>query len=109
MTTVNVGVRLCSEAWTRHAAAAQTLGLPLSVYLRQRLDEQDRTAAAVAELQASIERRVTAEVSSRGPSQPRGILIEILLLLRVIAGPQRVAYVQKEVERRGIEVWRDGE
>src|SRR6266540_3165762 len=42
MATVTVGLRLRSEAWARHSGAAQSLGVPLSTYLRQRLDDQDR-------------------------------------------------------------------
>jgi hypothetical protein len=106
MTTVLVGLRLCNEAWTRHAAAAQVLGLPLSTYIRQRLDEQDRTAAAVAELRGALERRAATEASKGEPALSPGVVVEVLLLLRVLAGPERATYVQKEVERRGLEVWR---
>jgi hypothetical protein len=99
MATVAVGIRLEREVWERHSAAAQSLGLPLSVYLRQRLDEQDRSEAALAEIRASIERGVAATAASRG------LLVELLLMLRQLAGPQRAGLAQKEVERQGLELW----
>ncbi len=94
-----VGVRLSREAWARHSAAAQALGLPLSVYLRQRLDEKDSTAGALAAVELTLERRLASAESTLG------ILVELLLLLRGIAGPQRSAMVSKEVERQRLKSW----
>ena len=106
MATVPVGIRLSRETWARHSAAAQTLGVPLSVYLRQRLDEQERTAAALADLQAALERKAAAPPKSDEPALSSGLLVEMLLLLRQLAGPQRAGVAQKEVERRGLEAWK---
>ncbi len=98
--SVPVGIRLSREAWARHSAAAQALGLPLSVYLRERLDEKDSTAGALAAVQLTLERRLASAESTVG------ILVELLLLLRGIVGPQRSAMVYKEVERQGLEPWK---
>jgi hypothetical protein len=106
MASVPVGIRLSREVWARHSAAAQGLGLPLSVYLRQRLDAQDGTAAALAELQATLNGRAAAPAASNEPNISPGLLVELLLLLRQIAGPQRVGLAHKEVERRGLDVWK---
>jgi hypothetical protein len=103
--SVPVGIRLSREAWARHSSAAQALGLPLSVYLRQRLDEKDSTAAALAALQLTLERRV-APPPGNEPSISLGILVELLLILRQLAGPQRTGLAHKEVERLGLEVWK---
>jgi hypothetical protein len=103
MATVAVGMRLEREVWERHSAAAQSLGLPLSVYLRRRLDDQDRTATALAEIQASFA-RIASAVADK-PAAPPGLLLELLLILRQIAGPQKAVIAQKEVERQGLEVW----
>jgi hypothetical protein len=104
--SVPVGIRLSTEVWTRHSAAAQALGVPLSVYLRERLDVQDSAATALAELQATLERRAIAPAASNEPAASPGVLVEVLLLLRQIAGPQRVGLAQKEVERRGLDLWK---
>ncbi len=100
MAAVAVGIRLPREVWERHSAAAQSLGMPLSVYLRRLLDERERTATALAEIQASLARISGANL----PALP-GILVEMLLILRQIAGPQRSGLAQKEAERQGLEVW----
>jgi hypothetical protein len=99
MATVAVGIRMEREVWERHSAAAQSLGIPLSVYLRRRLDEQDRATAALAEIQASLERSAAAATANRG------LLVEMLLVLRQLAGPQRSVIAQREVERQGLELW----
>ena len=104
MTTVAVGLRLSREAWERHSAAAERLGIPLSTYLRQRIDEQDRLADEVAALRAELERRAPANGSNG--TIPPGVAIEQLLLLRILAGPQKANVVHKEVERCGLETWR---
>jgi len=104
--SVPVGIRLPREVWVRHSAAAQALGLPLSVYLRQRLDKEDGTAVALAELQAALERQAAASPTRDEPRVSHGLLVELLLLLRQVAGPQRADLAQREVERRGLPVWR---
>jgi hypothetical protein len=104
MAMVAVGIRLEREVWERHSAAAHSLGVPLGVYLRQRLDEHDQATSVLADLKSLIERTVNA---TEGRSEiPMGLLIEGLLILRQLAGPQRALMAQKEVERRGLESWR---
>ncbi|HET9596262.1 MAG TPA: hypothetical protein VFP65_11810 [Anaeromyxobacteraceae bacterium] len=99
MATVAVGIRMERGVWERHSAAAQSLGVPLSVYLRRRLEEQERMAVALAEVQASLERSAAAAAAERG------LLVEMLLILRQLAGPQRSVVAQREVERQGLELW----
>lgn len=90
MATVPVGMRLSTEMWARHSVAAQVLGVPLSVYLRQRLEEQDRTAATLAEIRSSLAHAAAgAEASGEAAISP-SLLVEVVLLLRQLAGPQRV-------------------
>jgi hypothetical protein len=105
MTTVAVGLRLSREAWERHSAAAERLGIPLGTYLRQRIDEQDHLADEVAALRAELERHRAPANGSNGTIPP-GVAIEQLLLLRILAGPQKANVVHKEVERCGVETWR---
>ncbi len=108
MTTVPIGMRLPSEAWQRYSAAAQRLGLPLSTYLRQRLDDQDHLADELAALRAELQRKATTDEpkADGAPAFDPGLLVEMLLLLRMLAGPQNANVAQKEVERRKMKSWR---
>jgi len=96
--TVAVGIRFERDVWARHSAAAQARGLPLGAYLRQLIEEHEQVAAALDELRAAVERGV-------GEKRERALnaaLLEILLILREIAGPQRSRAARKEVERQGL-------
>ncbi len=98
MGSVAVGIRFPREVWARHSAAAQARGMALGAYLRQLIDEHEQVAAALDELRASVERGV-------GEKRERALnaaLLEILLILRDIAGPQRSRVAHKEVERQGF-------
>ena len=103
MSTVAVGMRLRCEVWERYSAAAQRLGVPLSAYLRQRLDDQDRWAEEFAALRVELEHKAATSKPGSVPSFTSGVLVEMLLLLRMMAGPQRSDLAQREVERRKME------
>jgi hypothetical protein len=101
MATVAVGIRFERDVWARHSAAAQVRGLPLGAYLRQLIDEHEQVAAAIDELRAAVERGV-------GEKRERVLnaaVLEMLLILRMIAGPQKSGMVHKEVERQGLDPW----
>jgi hypothetical protein len=102
-----VCVRLSREAWNRYSAEAQAHRLGLATYVRQRLEQQDRVVAELA-LRAAGELGVAEEEPSASTSPPTdsGTLVEVLLILRSIAGPQKSAVAQKEVERRGLASWK---
>ncbi len=107
MSSTHVSLRLSSDAWIRYSADAQARGVALGTYLRQRLEEQDRLVAELA-IRAAAEHGASsreATASSASASDP-GTLVEVLLLLRSLAGPQKAAVAQKEVERRGLSSWR---
>lgn len=106
MSSTHVGVRLSRDAWTRYSTDAQARGLALGTYLRQRLEEQDRLVAELA-IRAVTEQAAGREqpTVAAAPAEQPGTLVEVLLLLRSIAGPQKSAMVQKEVERRGMPSW----
>jgi hypothetical protein len=114
MKSTMVGFRLSREVWTRYVAAAEAQGVSLATYLRGRLEQQDQ----LQEHQRQLERTLTAlhravehSASARPapPAQsqatPPAILVEMLLLLRSLAGPQTATVAQKEVERRGLKSW----
>jgi hypothetical protein len=107
MASFHVSFRLSHDAWKRYSALAEVSELPLGTFLRRRLELQDQALATELDLRARGAKPPDAE---NGKSQPppvvTGTLIEILLLLRSIAGPQRSVVAQKEVERQGLESWK---
>ncbi len=107
MSSTHVSVRLSSDAWARYSADAQGRGLALGTYLRQRLEEQDRLVAELA-IRAAAEQGASSRepAASSVSASDSGTLVEVLLLLRSLAGPQKSGVAQKEVERRGLSSWR---
>jgi hypothetical protein len=105
--SVPIPIRLDPEVWERYSAEASALDMGLSTYLRQRLQKSDELLGELAALRRAVE-RATATVAAPAPAAPAvspGTLIEILLLLRSLVGPQKATVAQKEVERRGYESW----
>ncbi len=94
-----VTIRLSDEAWARYSSLAEARGVALSTFLRQRLEHQDE----FIESQLALRARPAPEPSP--PPGPSGETVEMLLLLRVIAGPQNSRMIHAEVERQGFEVW----
>jgi hypothetical protein len=108
MSSNNVGFRLGRDAWNRYSAEAQQRGVALGTHLRQRLEEQDRLIAELI-LHATVAHNAAAHQKAREESAPGtepGTLIEVLLLVRSIAGPQKTDMAHKEVERLGIATWK---
>ncbi|HTP28376.1 MAG TPA: hypothetical protein VMK12_22315 [Anaeromyxobacteraceae bacterium] len=103
MTTVAVGIRFEREVWARHSAAAQARGIPLGTYLRKLLDEREQVATALGELRASLERGVGNQEGNSAPPTSQAAILEMLLILRQLAGPQRAGVAQAEVHRQGLE------
>ncbi len=105
----HVHFRLSHEAYVRYSTQAQLQEMALGSFLRWRLEQQDQFLAAEA---AMLKRSVSHALAGSGPAQaatptlPPGLFMEALLLLRSLAGPQKAAVAQKEVERRGLETWR---
>jgi hypothetical protein len=107
MASTTVGVRLKKDVWARYSAEAQTRGVSLGTFLRRRLEDDAQLGAEIAALRRAVERATnpSAPAPSATPPITPGALVEILLLLRQLVGPQKVAVAQKEVERRGLETW----
>ncbi len=107
MNSTKVTLWLSNEAWDRYSIDAQARGVALATYLRQRLEEQDRLVAELA-LHAATEQHAAADERAPPPAttSDSGTIVEVLLLLRSLAGPQRSAVAHKEVERQGLASWR---
>ncbi len=109
MESTQVHLRLSNDVWARYSAQAQAQGVALGTYLRKRLEQPDHFLdGELAALRRAVEQAAVASAPARGAASPfpPGTLVEVLLLLRSLAGPQKAAVAQKEVERRGLETWR---
>jgi hypothetical protein len=106
MGSIKVNLRLSTDAWARYSAEAQAQRAAVATYVRQRLEHQDRVIAEVA-VRAATEQNAAArdQPATDGSSTNSGTLVEVLLLLRSIAGPQKSAMVHKELERLGLTSW----
>lgn len=82
--------------------------LPLSTYLRNRLEREDAVQDELQMLRRAVE-RMTDQASgdsqrSNGLQGMDGVLLEMLLTLRQLAGTKN-DLAQKEIARQGYEVW----
>lgn len=70
-------------------------------------DEQSQTSALLAALRRCSQAEPgIGQRNALAPECSPGTLVEILLLLRLLAGPQKAALAQAEVHRRGLETWK---
>ena len=106
--STHICVRLGTAAWARYTKEAQSKGMALATYLRRQLEEQDLMLAEIAGLRATLEQSASAAQANAAQVTPSeaSAIIEALLILRSLAGPQKAAIAQKEVERRGLETWK---
>lgn len=103
-----IPLRLTVEKRELYEAQAMAAELPLSTYLRNRLERED---AVLDELQ--MLRRAVERMADRAPGGVQvgdglqgmgGVLLEMLLTLRQLAGAKN-DLAQKEIARLGYDVW----
>jgi hypothetical protein len=106
--SIAIHLRLSLRAWDRYAGEAAVHRKPLSTYLRERLEREDELLAEIASIRRSVGilEAESPATSGRGAGSSANHLLEILLLCRAMAQPQRTEMVQAELRRLGIEVWR---
>jgi hypothetical protein len=107
MQSVSVSLRLSKDVWSRFSAESQARAVSLASLLRSYLERQDELLGReLRDLHRCLE-QATASSAEAGcdESTKRAVLLEIVFLLRCVAGPERVRMVQAEVERRGLDVW----
>lgn len=109
-TSKPIPIRLPTEWVDRYTEAAARAGLPLSTYLRRRLMSDDQSLEALAGIRAAMDRLAAAQVVSKDRNEGGGqggaddvsINLEVLLLLRMLAGQSRLDMVQAELRRQGV-------
>lgn len=97
---LNIGKKLTYE----NEAARGDKGL--STYLRERLEKEDVILDAIAKVRNELEdvrmlidTQRAQGASNEGDSGP--VMLEILYLLRTMAGPEKVNIIQNEIKRQG--------
>lgn len=114
-----VSFRLSKEKHTLYEIEAAKKGMGLGIYLKQKLEKrenkdenvksspfsvlnEDQLIHLIPLMQKTIQ---FIEKNDKEVNQYRGMMLEILLLLRCTVQPHKVNMVQAELERRGLEIW----
>lgn len=119
--TIKTSCRLPNDLHLELSAFAAARGVPLSQLMVERLEAasplnppaNSLTAAQAARptelLPPGYVRGLDASLPLRaGGDLPACVLLEILLLLRQVSGPQKLSAVHGELERQGYGVWVGG-
>lgn len=115
-----IQIRLNTEKQAFYESEAARLGVPFAAYLRDRIEAsveaESRTggmladvASSIATLRAVVEggtkKQAGAVPGAKNQSPDDALLLEILLLLRAMAAPEKVKFAQAEVNRQGLKPW----
>ena len=112
-----VKMRLDREKHAIYEAEAAARGLPLTTWLRRRLDLADELHGQLRNLQYELTslRLAVGRLEEQGDQRPAAgegpdgaLLAEALLLLRALAAPKHVQMVQAELRRAGLAAWEAG-
>lgn len=104
-----IPLRLSIEKKALYEQQAMASNVPLSTYLRSRLEREDLMLEEMQMLRRAVQR--LAEQEQPEGSEPgelagmAGVLLEILLTVRQIGGGKSTT-AQKEIERLGYAAWR---
>lgn len=113
-----IPIRLSHAKFSEYASLAAAADTPLSTYLRRRLEEGDDTAAEISRLRTAIADALEELVEKSGhraeqvtvPTQlNESVLVELLMLVRCIAGPSHRRVVAGEMERLGFSLPNEGQ
>lgn len=103
-----IPLRLTVEKRELYEAQAAAAELPLSTFLRNRLEREDLLLDEIQMLRRALERVAD---NQEGPAkdtvntaETMPVLLEILLTMRQLGG-QKTVLAQKELQRQGINIW----
>lgn len=105
--------RLTPEKHAQYEDEAARLGKPLGTYLRERLEADDAVRDELAELRREVVglHRAVEDLAGEGPRAGGGdegtkaVMLEVLLLLRAVAGADKLKMAQGELKRLGLPIW----
>ena len=100
MTLTNmITIRLSTEDRLLYEAEATYRKQNLSAYLRERLEKRETPSHDHQNLQDLLKN------IPQSSSREQGILLEILLLLRYMAGTEKLVIVRNDLKRLNIPMW----
>jgi hypothetical protein len=118
----SIKVRLRERQALVYAAEAESRGIGLAAFIRDKLDQTDRVEEELASIRAAMidmddtldelrdQRADTGNTASAQvqpePALPNAVQIETLMLLRAIASSENMRMIRGELGRQGIEPWR---
>lgn len=111
-----INLRLSIDRKRQYEDDAVRRGMPLTTYLRHRLEEGDQVNEQLAELRRLIldaptglyahESSPAGEAASNPSAVPNAaMLVEVLLLLRSVVDADKMRMVHGELRRQGLAVW----
>ena len=103
-----IQLRLSPEKQRVYEEAAARQGKPFSSYLRERLEASvslDEELSALRQDVASLRLCVDSLAHGATSTDSTPLLLEILLMLRAIGGPERTRTIRAELERLGMDLW----
>lgn len=95
-----INIRLSAEKRFLYETEAAHRGQSLGVYLRERLEKSESSSQDLQNIHNLLK-----NLSPSSSSHDQGILLEILLLLRYIASPEKLNLVRKDLKRLNIPAW----
>ncbi|MBL8586011.1 MAG: mobilization protein [Bradyrhizobiaceae bacterium] len=111
-----INLRLSIDRKRQYEDDAARRGMPLTTYLRRRLEDGDQVSEQLAELRRLIldaqSGPTSHEDSPAGEAAPdpsgvpsTAMLVEVLLLLRSVVDADKLRMVHGELRRQGLPVW----
>lgn len=95
-----INIRLSPEKRFLYETEAARQGQSLGVYLRERLEQSEASSHELQKIHDLLK-----NLTSSSSSHDQGILLEILLILRYIASPEKLNLVRRDLKRLNIPVW----